>query len=787
VTGRGRTAYARAIAVGLLIGCPPVLPFAVAGPRVAPRSTAELLVDRARDHGLLRAGRQTPADVLHLQTLLRAALRLEPNRTDALTWLYELAALAGDPDRAAAALSELVAADAHNQSAFALWLASGPPDVQTVEQRIAWLESRLEEPGVQPWAAALIHVHLARLALQRADLDESRRRIARAQELYPACPEAAFAALQAHADAPPLEHLRLALRALESNPGDAELAWRIGTRLDELGQYEPAARFYRHALDRQATTGPGERRPAPLLLQFSRNAVLRGDDQGALDYARLAAEGRGRSLEPLLYSYWLAGHYGQSQLAAQAADGLGQACAAIRRPDLFVLEQVAQAAWFYCTVRPDAPRALELARYAATQAPDDPFVTRVLGWAQALNGQGQEARQTLAPIASRDPYAAYQLVRLLRDAGESDAAEDVLRRLEVIPPVGHARDLLDELGLPAVTTRPAAAPAHVVQPILEGFQAAVLDFFADPGERLRAEITLDDVNGLPGEPWRATLALTNRADYPIWLGAEGLVNPVFLLSFTVEGDRRREYPALLQISVDRVRVLLPGESVRVRQTLDVGPLSQVARQTPQQLQRITLTALLDPVRGPDGAWRPGPVGQALPALSFLRLPARTGAEAWHATFAALASGSPAERFDAVERMAELLGEAQRHRRSPLNYRPEPLPEDRVHQALLAALSSESWELRARTLDALQVAGLDAALVAAVQENLKHPHWLVRLLALRLLARQGEAFAATARRIVTEDEDELVRAAARSTLMSWERPASQPTSARTQLPAAGGPD
>ena len=68
----------------------------VAGGDGGARSTPELLADLARDHGLNRRGKQTPADVLHVRTLLRAAVRLDPRQTDAHIWLYDLASRAGD-------------------------------------------------------------------------------------------------------------------------------------------------------------------------------------------------------------------------------------------------------------------------------------------------------------------------------------------------------------------------------------------------------------------------------------------------------------------------------------------------------------------------------------------------------------------------------------------------------------------------------------------------------------------------------------------------------------------
>lgn len=81
--------------------------------------------------------------------------------------------------------------------------------------------------------------------------------------------------------------------------------------------------------------------------------------------------------------------------------------------------------------------------------------------------------------------------------------------------------------------------------------------------------------------------------------------------------------------------------------------------------------------------------------------------------------------------------------------------------MLNLLGSESWELRVRTLEAVQVVGLDRPTAAAVEECLGHQHWLVRMMALRVLARQGAGFAERAASVARNDPDELVRAFAQS--------------------------
>jgi hypothetical protein len=246
-----------------------------------------------------------------------------------------------------------------------------------------------------------------------------------------------------------------------------------------------------------------------------------------------------------------------------------------------------------------------------------------------------------------------------------------------------------------------------------------------------------------------------------------------MLSFHVEGDRVRNYPCLLTINMDRARVIHPDETLTLRRTIDIGPLRRVSRGTPQQLQRVSVSVIVDPVQDPNGQWRPAATGQQLRPAYFSRLPAHVGPTDMAAAFAAVNGELDSDRFRALELLAELLGERQRAALDKLSYKPEPVPADRIYQALLTALRSESWEVRARALEALQVVGLDGQMLSAVQACLKHDHWCVRLMALRLIARQGSAASAAVKQIADDDMDDLVSDLAKSYVQMWEAAATQP--------------
>jgi len=757
-------------------------------------TTPQLLVDLARDYALSRAGQQTPADVQQVSVLLRAALRLDPQAADAYVWLYELTALSGDQAEAGKVLSGLLEAAPTHEGAFAHWLDAELRGRQTMEQRVQWLEAVAVEPRPAPLRAAA-YVRLARLAVERMETAAARGLAEQALALEPADQAAAVLALQTlDGDASAAERLRATLRVLQTSPLSAEAAWPAASILDAHGFTEEAARLYEHARQAQRGGDPNAPLPGGLLLDMARNALARGRVPDAVEQTRAAiAADPSRAAEAGMFLHYLLTQQGKAGDAAVVRDQLGAWFAQLREPAQWPVNEVAQAAWFYLTLEPQPQRALMLAEAAAQRAPEDVFVRRVLGWAQAANLRPDDARRTLMPIAGRDAYAAYMEVRLLRDAGDEETARRVVEGLTPRPTCGPAFDLLNGLDASPATqsatrpttqaetrpatqlavrpvTQPATQPAPQLYPDVaqawRAFDERVLEFARDPARFLAPQVELDDRSPAPGEPWWATFSLTNRGPLPITLQPDAGANPVLLVSMTVEGDQKRELPGLMTVNLDAVRVLQPGQTVRVRRTLDIGPPRRVSRLTPQQVQRVTLDVILDPERGADGQWRPGPAGQRLRPVYFNRLPAATGPEALAALFSTLSGESDAGRARAIEVLAELLGEAQRARIKPPNYQPATVPTERLAAALVNLLASESWELRVRTLDALQVAGLDRRMVDAAEACLKHDHWLVRLMALRLLARQGAAFAPRAEALAKDDPDELVRALAESYAKKW---------------------
>lgn len=750
-------------------------------------STPRFLIDLARDAATPGRGPADKTAVLVARTLYAGAARLDPQLPDAFLGLYECESLRGRPESAAAALDSLLNVDSSHSLAFERWIDAGLAGAQTLELQRDWLTRILKERDLGDRRKAVAHLRLAANALRRMEPDEARLQLDRAMACDPDQPDGLRLRVQLLTSrAPAHVQVRTVLAALRTNPERIEDAWLAGNILDAYGFNEQAARFFDHALETLKLLHPGAALPTDYQLDLARNRAALGrlDEAEALCRAAIAADPA--ATHARLQLHWLLNKAGKIDEAGALAVQLRRSFAELMESDRGSAPDLAQAAWYFASIDPQPALAMRFAEAAVRLAPEDAFARRTLGWAQALNGRTSEAVATLAPLAGDDPLAAYQLARIRLDAGDAAAAQRIVSQVNRLPAFGQASDLLASLGLPGAQPQPAQRRYPEVADALTDFDASVLEFHREPKRFLSAELKLENTALAAGEPWWAVLALTNRGSFPITLGPGWMVNPTVVLSFEVAGDRQRAFPGLFLLSLDRVRVLQPGESVRLRQTLNIGPLRRLSRLAPQQLLRISVSAILDPQQLPDGSWAPSPTGQRLPAVAFNRLPVRA-AEVPALIDAARSADAP-ERFRALEVLADLLGESQRAAMKRLSYEPESVPDRQIADLLAAALQSEDAQERARALDALMVVGLEQGTLDAARRCLKNKHWLVRLMAVRLLAeREGPAFSRSASILSREDADDLVRDACAAYLLRWQSPpASQPGTPAGRAPEPAAP-
>lgn len=769
----------RIVAVSLVVVGLLVAPTGALAQPPRPRTTVELLVDRARDSVVGRRGQLRDADVAVARTLLNAAMRVDPDALDALAGLHELESIAGQPDAARAALDRLVRADPANEAAFARWLAEEASRPQTRESAQARLRELLAWP-LPAASASLVRTRLADLAIEQLDTDAARQLVAEARRICPDCPEPAELELQLlPTSTPPHERLAAILAVLRTDPTAIEPAWQGAFLLDELEYHADAQFLYEHAFRTHARRHTNQRPPIECFLRAAENALARGQRDEAAAYLGAAGDVDTSDLGAAIWAGELFERAGVRERAREVRSRLDPTAAAIAAaPESVDTDRLAQAAWYYVAVDSQPDKARSLAESALRRGAENTIATRALGWAQAASGSTDEARATLSKIAAEDVFATMKLAELLRKSADEDGAKRVLSALREPPPLGLARELLVRAGWQPPASQPKDRRPEIAA-ILGTFDRGVFEFDRDPAKFFDAALEIENPNPEPGQPWRAAFSLTSRASFPIPLGPEGLVNPVFLLSFRVDADQPKEYPALFAVNVNRWRFLAPGATIRVKRTLDVGPLRSVSQRFPQESIRVTTFPLFDPAMTSDGRWLPSPTGRDLPPTSLTRRPADPRSEGIEARLAAMNGDSIAARFLAMESLANLLGEAERQAAGRTSRgSPVAIPTERVAGSLRAALTAESWETRVRALDAFSAAGLDERTLAAVRECARHPHWLVRLMSVRLLARLGRAFAEDAQRIADSDADTLVRDMARAVLARLE---TAPASTQPALP------
>lgn len=320
------------------------------------------------------------------------------------------------------------------------------------------------------------------------------------------------------------------------------------------------------------------------------------------------------------------------------------------------------------------------------------------------------------------------------------------------------------------------APVDVVE-MLRDFPMAVLDYPANPSKYLAFNWQMPKSELAPGEPWRCTIRLTNTGPFPITFGEERMLLPELLCSITTRGDQERTSGPTIRLSLQRRLRLVPGESVETTVSIDIGPIRASMIGTPQVMHQVEVVGVLSPVRLelPDGreAWVPAIGGLMAPPLRFRRTAFSATPERLQTLVARAQAERVEERVAALDVLAMLLAERQHLDAGRLRYTALPIDKAAVENAILARAADADWQVRARLTECMRWFVLDDQATRAATRLLGDEHWLVRGLAMRMLADQHrEKFVPVLTQMAERDADEWVRFLA-SALAERLGPATQP--------------
>ena len=419
----------------------------------------------------------------------------------------------------------------------------------------------------------------------------------------------------------------------------------------------------------------------------------------------------------------------------------------------------ARMAWFYVEYQPDSAKALEFGKMAFDAAPADPLARRNYGLALLAAGQAEEARKVLGPLTLEpdcDQFAAWGLARALFELGDKQAALQAARDAEQLRRSGIAYqrtvNLLKELGAPPL---PMPDYSKVIES-LDGFDPGVLDFGRDPGKYLSLSVTPLDSAPEFGAPWRCRFVLTNLGEFPITLGPGQMVSGQVLVSARADMPDSEPIDDYVTVLLVSRHVLPPGQSVAREETVDVGPVALIATTMAQRELPVTFAATLD---APDSIFA---------TARLTRRPVRYVRSDMERLALHVTKGTRLERVRAMRTAAGLLAERLLAMREKLDYRPARVDKKWLESLLAVGLSDPDPVVRARTLESLALLPFDNDRVQTLAPLLSDEHWLVRLLAVDVLAdTQGEVFVPVCQRLADSDPDELVSELADLWLQRWE--------------------
>jgi tetratricopeptide (TPR) repeat protein len=719
------------------------------------------LVDRARSFALSGSSDPTRAEAEYVLCWLQAAARVSPDLADAYLWQFDLLHRLGRIDDARSALTTYCRLEPANVAARLDAVDLEFNARQTLESRQEFCRTVLERSDNAPAVVSDLHRRLAELAHRSGDNELARVHARRAVDALPQNlnAQALLLSLEGRTE-DPAARVRLLLNTIAANPARGLPVWELARYLDDLSMHTEAVAWYRWALDHFRRRHPETKPPLEVLLDLASSLCDGGQHDEAFQVCNeVMAADRGL-LEAQVLMIRIARLRGLREVAEKQRDMVTSQLLQ-SEPDVLQREDAvaaARSAWFHIEHTSDAARALRLAAFAAERLPDDPAVQRVLGWAKLNNGDAPAAEAVLAPLAEDDPHAAIGLARARLAQEKKAEAVQVLRQAESVrysgPAYDQAVELLRELG-----ESPASRPDRsAVRGELDAFDRAVLRFYDEPGKALTLEITPGAGVVSFGDSMRCTFTLTNIGPYPVTLGADGMVDgPQVLVSVKGTWPGAPVADAYLTVSLMRQSLLLPGEAISVREPLALGALDAFLESEPQREITLEFSFVFDPVLDARSVWTSRLPGVQAEPVRITRRPVDATPPGLKNWFAELQSGTEARRCRAAHALAALLGERHRADAGGIGYTARLIDVAAVREALFRALDDASPLVRAAATDALVLVPLDDTVIGAVAPRLSDGNFLVRMMAVDLLANaQGPVFAPVLDRLARDDADPLVR-------------------------------
>lgn len=761
------------------------------------RSPGKWLVDLGRDYPLTPQAGLSATDGEITLLLMRAAARLEPDRADAYKWQIDLLRVLGRDDEVQHALEAYLKYSPNSVAARLAWVRMSLAGLHTSDARADFCRAELARGDLPRSVSSVLHRQLADYFWNRGDEAEARREAETALREDPYNHSVRQFLMDT---APATErwayHVAVLLGYLEESPGSIQTAGALGDELSQRGLAAEAEVWYDHALRLAERLEPGKPQIGLLLARAAVLMELNRLDE-AEELAKRAVQAEPMTIDTRIIRAQVAllkgdtkaaeGHFRlASQFCRSTVDNAGLTGTPIDRSLL------ADIAWFFAHYDVQEQDASKWAQQVLATDPDNVVAHRTMG--RLLARQGQEAYQSaadmLAPVVDRDLWSAIEMADIFKKAGQDQEAANQMRALATRPANFEQRHLIRTTFREWQIEFPATQQSVLdVRRLLAAYNPDKRDYALNPGTYLAVEVGVPRAAVQPGEPWWCTVRLRNVGTFPITIGNGQMVEPGFLALVETKGDRPRSSGATLRIPLDRRLRLMPGETLEVSETLDLGIIRAGMIGTPQVAQEVEVTGIVNPIPVSDPVkgetWQPGIGGLKPPPARFTRTQLRVDAGLMRRLVEQVRSGAVEERILAMEQLAMLLGESQHLASGRLRYVARPIDSEVIRPAILGMADDPDWYIRARLAECMRWFLLDSTTMPTAMKLLNDSHWLVRSLARRLLADQhGGKFTGVLETSVRTDPDDWAKQFANALLERQRAAETRPAS--TQPAEAGIP-
>jgi len=536
---------------------------------------------------------------------------------------------------------------------------------------------------------------------------------------------------------------------LANNPGDLSATINLIDRLQQLGAFALAQRYYDHALTLLGTAPENKE----TVLELFRARISFAYAAGEYDVCTELIEKLDETERQDLIVRCLYGKTLEKQGKSEEAGRLWQELHEKILPALSAEpshdRQASLFAWYYTFMQADPGRALPFAEIAYQENPESLRVQALYAYCLLLHDKTDQAAQLLQPYENAfitEPLYVLCRAAMLTAQQQYPSAWDVLHRIPRRS-TGVFSDSFVQLeqqlsGQISDEVKNADSEKPKVDLIAQTFQSEFnetdLDFILKPESFVRVSLRMSKGVYPFSDPLLATVFIANTSKSLMILGPGKWFHPVVLICGRVspEGDAAAKSAAWLPLSVRYLNnqpLLLPGRTHEIEESLNLGAIRREIDSHPQQSYQIAFKAVLNPkLEGTDYVAIPPAVETKEIVIS--RKGFRPDAQRMKYYENVMKDGKTDQIISATSLIAGLIEEAVLAKQKKISYAVRPIDSGSLYQALVKNLSHDDFRVRAWTAYELRRLPLDANSQAAAKlvALLNDPHWFVRLMVLQTL-------------------------------------------------------